>query len=223
MLEFVHALSKLVAGGDSSAQWEISEIASFCDYPCHQVFEYLTVALGDGIDAREPLSRNALLQALVILKEKTRPQFILKQKKMLERQKKAQKNYNIIMGKIRAAQRQGEWRKAYRSLSYFASNSAQDLSVDLRMTVYNDCLRLGVKAGTNLQDLGGWLRKVVELTLQDPSEESLRDALDFLDTYQDEFLGDASGAGSKLLCNIVTPLRDKVLNCNMQLHPLLAG
>ena len=223
MLEFVQALTNLVAGGDSSARWEVSEIARICDYPCHQVFEYLSVALGDDIDVREPISRSMLLQALVILKEKTRPQFILQQKKTLALQEKTRKNYQIIMAKVRAAQRNGEWRKAYRSLSYFAGDNAHDLPTDLRMTIYNDCLRLGVKARTNLQDLGGLLRKVVETALQEDSEEALHDALDFIDTYQDEFLNDASGAGSKLLRSIIAPLREKALSNNLQLHPRLAS
>ena len=223
MLEFVQALTSLVAGGDSSTQWEVSEIARICDYPCHQVFEYLSIALGDDIDVREPLSRNMLLQALVILKEKTRPQFILKHKKMLAQQEKARKSYQVIMAKVRASQQHGEWRKAYRSLSYFASDNARNLPDDLHLTIYNDCLRLGIKARTNLQDLGGWLRKAVEAAVQDASEESLRDALDFIDTYQSAFLDDTSGVGGKLLDNIVTPLREKALSCNLQLPPPLAS
>ena len=223
MLEFVQALTKLVARGDSNAQLEVSEIARTCDYPCHQVFEYLTIALGDDIDVREPLSRNLLLQALVILKEKTRPQFVLQQKKRLAQQEKSRKNYQIIMTKVRTAQKNGEWRKAYRSLSYFASDNADNLPDDLELTIYNDCLRLGIKARTNMQDLGGWLRKVVDTALQDASEEALHDAFDFIDTYQGEFLNDASGAGSKLLHNIVMPLREKALSCNLQLPPLLAS
>ena len=223
MLEFVQALTSLVAGGDSSTQWEVSEIARVCDYPCHQVFEYLSIALGDDIDVREPLTRNMLLQALVILKEKTRPQFVLKQKKLLAQQEKARKSYDIIMDKVRVAQKNGEWRKAYRSLSYFASDNIDNLPADLRLTIYNDCLRLGIKADTNLQELGGWLRKVVDAALQDASEEALHDACDFIDTYQGAFLEDSSGAGSKLLDNIVTPLREKAESCNLQLPPLLAS
>ena len=223
MLEFVQALTKLVAAGDSSTQWEVGEIARDCDYPCHRVFEYLSIALGDGIDVREPISRSTLLQALVILKEKTRPQFILQQKRMLEQREKALKNYQIIMGKVRNSQQRGEWRKAYRSLSYYVSDNAHNLPVDLLLTIYNDCLRLGIKSGTNLQDLGGWLRRVVDVVLQDSEAVSLQDAIDFLDTYQDEFLNDASGAGSKLLRNIIMPLRERVLSSNMPLHPLLAS
>jgi len=223
MLEFVQALSSLVAGGDSSTQWEVSEIARSCDYPCHQVFEYLSIALGDNIDVREPISRNMLLQALVILKEKTRPQFILKQKKMLAQQEKARKSYQVIMAKVRLSQRRGEWRKAYRSLSYFARANTDNLPADLCLTIYNDCLRLGIKARTNLQDLGGWLRKVVDTAVQNADEESLREALDFIDTYQGAFLDDASGVGGKLLDNIVTPLREKALSHNLSLSPLLAS
>lgn len=223
MLEFVQALTSLVAGGDSGTQWEVSEIAQICDYPCHQVFEYLSIALGDDIDVREPISRSMLLQALVILKEKTRPQFVIKQKKMLAQQEKARKSYQVIMAKVRTAQQSGEWRKAYRSLSYFANDNIDNLPADLRLTIYNDCLRLGIKARTNLQDLGGWLRRVVDTAVQDASEESLRDAVDFIDTYQSAFLDDTSGIGNKLLDSIVTPLREKALNCNLQLPPLLAS
>ncbi len=223
MLEFVQALTGLVAGGDGSTRWDVSEIARLCDHPCHQVFEYLTVALGDDIDVREPISRNMLLQVLVVLKEKTRPQFILKQKRILAKQEKAHKSYQVIMAKVRASQRDGEWRKAYRSLGYFASDSAQDLPADLRLTIYNDCLRLGIKARTNLQDLCGWLRLVVDIAVQDASEERLRDALDFVETYQGAFLDDTSGVGGKLLDNIVTPLRERASNYDLQLPPLLAS
>ncbi len=223
MLDFVQALTGLVAGGDSGAQWEVSEIARVCDCPCHQVFEYLSIALGDDLDVREPLTRNMLLQALVILKEKTRPQFMLQQKKLLARQEKACKGYQRIMKKVRTAQQNGEWRKAYRSLGYFARGNADNLPTDLRLTIYNDCLRLGIKARTNLQDLGSWLRAVVEATLRDASEETLHDAFDFIDTYQGEFLCDTSGTGGKLLRNIVTPLREKASSCDLALPPLLAS
>lgn len=221
MLEFVHALEKLILEDPRCSQWELGDIAKQCDYPCHQVFEYITDALGEDIDARVPLIRSKLLQALVILKEKTRPQFLLEQKRLLQQQKKIRRNYETIMMKVRDSQKTGDWRKAYRSLSYFAGSYAQELPADLRLVLFNDCLRLGVKARINLQELGSWLRRVVEETLKNPTDAALVDAIDFFDTYQDEFLNDKTGLGSKLLKNIARPLKEKAVTCDVPLNPLL--
>lgn len=223
MLEFVHALEKMVLDDPRRSHWELGEIAKQCDYPCHQVFECINVALGEDVDARAPLTRSKLLQVLVILKEKTRPQFMLEQKRLMQQQQKIRQNYEAIMTKIRGSQKTGDWRKAYRSLSYFAGSYAQELPYDLQLVLFNDCLRLGVKARINLQELGNWLRRVVEETLKNPTNDALVDAIDFFDTYQDEFLSDKTGLGSKLLKNIARPLKEKAITCNVPLNSLLTS
>ena len=221
MLDFVDTLERLVVEESECTQWELSKIARYCNLPCHKVFEHLTSALNEEINAREPLSRGCLLQTLVILKEKIRPQLLIKQKMQLRQQKEAIKLYHKTMDKVRDSQRKGDWHKAYRSLSYFANGHDQHLSHEIHMVLYNDCLHLGIKAGTNLQELGNWLSKVVEKTLLNPSNETLTDAFDFIETYKDSFFNDKSGHGSKLLRSIATPLQERASLNNMPLPSLL--
>lgn len=221
MLEFVHALERLIIEDAKRTQWELGEIAKLCSCPNHEVFEYLTVALGDDLDARENISRSSLLQSLVILKEKTRPQFIMRQKQLLRQQKQAQESYHLVMDKVRIFLQKRDWYKAYRSLSYFAGNHADDLPNDLQLNLYNDCLHIGSKARANLQELGSWLRKVVEQTIQNPNNDTINEALDFFDAHQEAFLNNK--LGSKLLRSIALPLKEKALTCNVPLGTFLAS
>lgn len=220
MLDFVEALEQLVTSDRDCKQWELGNVADFCNLPCHKVIEYLTSALNEEINAREPLSRSILLQVLVILKEKIKPQLIARQKTLLKKQEQTSKLYEHMMQRVRNLQSKGDWHKAYRSVSYFAGESAKYLTREMQSVLYNDCLYLGSKAKANIQELGGWLHRAVESALSDPTPDSVRDALDFVDTYKDIFINRKDKCGSKLLLNIFAPLKEQALINNVQLPSL---
>lgn len=217
MLDFVEALEELITSDRDCKEWELGKVASFCNQPCHKVIEYLTSALNEDINAREPLSRGCLLQVLVILKEKSKPQLLARQQLLARKQEQARKAYEGMMKRVRESQSKQDWHKAYRSVSYFAGESASYLTREIQSVLYNDCLYLGSKAKMNLQELGSWLYQAVDIALSEPTPESVMDAVDIVETYKDIFLTHNHKGGSKLLQNVLAPLKEQAMLNNVPL------
>jgi hypothetical protein len=80
------------------------------------------------------------------------------------------------------------------------------------VTVYGDCLRLGIKAQINLQELSVWLKKGIESALKNPSQEALEEAFDFISAYSDFFMRDTDGKGKRVLSSVLSSVQQTAVS-----------
>lgn len=204
MLDFITELDKLLERWPQTARWTISQVAEMTKSDIPLVIECFSSILGRDLDAYEPLGIEEAGRTLLILKEKMHGEFearILEQK---AQQQEACRKYALVAERVRTLEIARNWRAASRTLSYFAGSHFDHLPREQKLTLVNDLLRFGVKAGLNLQEMGQWLRKGVECCMNSPSLESFEDAIDFLDAYGDYF---KSRGGDRTLGQVIAMLR----------------
>ncbi len=205
-LKFVEEFERLVTQWPQDTKLALTQIAEQTQVTLPKVADYILDILDRAIDIHDPISFKEAEKALNHLKQRLRAE-IEADKRRIQREKDlAHTAYEKTMGKVLDLQAGKNWYSAYRTLSYFAGVHEKKLNSEVLTSICNDCLRLGVKAGVNFQELALWLQKGVAIITTRICPDSLEDALDFVDTYGEHFLKEESGKGKRFLTSILSQL-----------------
>ena len=207
MLDFVLELDRLVQKWPEGAAWNVSQIATYTETPVTKVIEFLSGILERDLESQDPLSFEEITKVHTVLRERMQYQLIAREKAIRARQIKAAALYDIVMEKVRVLQAGKNYRSAYKTLSYFVGQHEKDIDRDLRLTLFGECLRLGIKAAINLQELAVWFRKGIEVALSEPSVETLEEAFDFISAYSEYFLKGTEAKGTRLLASVLSSVQ----------------
>jgi hypothetical protein len=208
MIEFISELERILVKWPEGAVWKLSQLADYTRTPSPKVADFFFGAFGRTFDIEGTVSREEAQQALTTMKETFSGELQARQKFLEERQQNAVRDYDRTMDRVRALQQDKNWHNAYRTLTYYFGRYEKDIPCELLVDVCNDCLRLGIKAQVNLQELGVWMRKIVDLAHNTPSEQALENVLDFIDAYGTHFAKAPGEQGRKLLRGIMGGLKE---------------
>jgi hypothetical protein len=207
MLDFICELEKFLVKWPTTAAKNLAEIADGTDASVPQVVDYLSDTLDRELEVHEALSHAEATQALGLLKERMSGQLAAREKRQTERREKAIRAYDVTMDKVRVLQLAKNPRAAYKTLGYYVGRHEKDLPDDLLLNLCGECLRLGIKAEANLQELSQWLRKGVAASLAAATPETIEAAVDFIDAYGDFFLEDEQGRGRRLIGSVLESVK----------------
>jgi hypothetical protein len=218
MLEFTLAFEKVLTRWPDNTPWTIAQIADFTNSSISTSVDAISTTLNREFDVQETISPAEGRQALAALKDRLHRQLEARERRIQLDRETAMRAYDMTMERIRISQMAKDWRTSYKTLAYFVGRYDKNIRHDLLVSLCGDCIRLGVKAGFNTQEVGQWFRKVVEAAALNGSQEVLEDALDFVDAYSDIFSADTTGVGGKILNSALTVLEIPAIDCNLGLQ-----
>jgi len=221
MLSFLERFDRFVADWPDNTKWTISQIAEHTVTDVPTALEAISASVDKFYDIHEPLTRREAENALCALRGRLQHQIEAQRRQFQLKCSQVSRSYESLMDKIRCYQKEKNWRHAYRSLTYFIGKNADYLSDEQKIEIYNDCLRLGIKSNSSVQELSQWLRSGIYLLLRQPSESVLEDALDFLDAYADYFTDGNSPSGMKVIEALTNQLIEPAYQFGMT--PRLTG
>lgn len=210
MLDFIFKMEKVFSDWLPNTKWTFSQLAEKSEQSLDHVVDVLSDVLGIEFDMTGTITREDVEKALILLKERVRPQLEAHQNAILQRQEKAIRAYDVAMDKIRVLQQAKNWSSAYRTLSNYIGSCEVDLPDDMLLILYGEALRVGIKSNENLQELGRWLNKAISICCDPPSKDGLEEALDFIDAYGDYFYNDQNANGRKFISNMLKNLKEPV-------------
>ena len=209
MIDFVCKLKDMLPQWPNDTKFSLEEISNVTDTSIPHIIQCFSDGLKKNLDVNQLISHDEAKTALTQLCREYRRELELKNKKLAEQQAQAIKGYRSLMTRIRTPLKQHNWPMVFRSLCYFAGEHRDSLPYEYLATLCSDILRIGIKAGENIQILGSWLEMAIAIALHQNNKESVTDALDFIDAYSDHFLNESSGKGALLLGNILAALEEK--------------
>ena len=215
MLDFICELDRVIGKWPENASWTLAQIADYTHAGVPQVVDILSDTLDRELEVHETLTKAEAIKALDALKERMSVQLADRRKRTEQRREKAIRAYDVTMEKVRVLQAAKNARSAYKTLSYYVGRHEKDIPEDLLLNLCGECLRLGFKAEANLQELSMWLRKGVAACLIADTQESLEEALDFIDAYSDAFVEGPEGRGLRLIGNVMESLKISAESHNM--------
>jgi hypothetical protein len=218
MLEFALAFEKVLSRWPDNTPWTIAQIADFTNSSVSTSVDAISTTLNREFDVQETITPAEGRQVLALLKERLHRQLDARDRRAQADRDAAMRAYDLTMDRIRVSQMAKDWRMAYKTLAYFVGRYDKNISHDLLMTLCGDCIRLGSKAGFNMQEIGQWFRKAIEASILSSSHEHLEDALDFVDAYGEIFSADMNGVGGKILLNALNILEIPSIDCNLGLQ-----
>lgn len=206
VLDFIDKFETIIDTWPKDVKWPLTYLAQVTKTELPYVVEYIEEILNRPLDIHEPLPHKDGERALMLLKQRMRTE-IEGRRKRRERQKlQALHGYDKIMEKVRTLQAERNWYGAYRTLTYFMGTHGEQLNPETKVSICNDCLRIGIKANVNFQELALWLKKGIEETLQTGSMDAIEDALDFVDAYGEYFIHESTGKGIKFIAGVIQQL-----------------
>jgi hypothetical protein len=218
MLEFALAFEKVLTRWPDNTPWTIAQIADFTNSSISTSVDAISTTLNREFDVQETITPNEGRQVLAALKDRLSRQFEARERRIQEDRAAAMRAYDLTMERVRVTQMAKDWRSSYKTLAYFVGRYDKNISHDLLVTLCGDCIRLGQRAGFNMQEIGQWFRKAVEAAILSGSQETLEDALDFVDAYGEIFAADMQGVGGKILNNALNILEIPAIDCNLGLQ-----
>jgi hypothetical protein len=218
MLEFALAFEKVLTRWPDNTSWTIAQIADFTNSSVSTAVDAISTTLNREFDIQETITPNEGRQVLAALKDRLHRQIESREKRIQADRDAAMRAYDLTMERIRTTQMVKDWRGSYKTLSYFVGRYDKNISHDLLVSLCGDCIRLGHKAGFNMQEIGQWFRKAVEAAILSGSQEVLEDVLDFVDAYAEIFATDRNGVGGKILNNALNVLEIPAIDCNLGLQ-----
>jgi len=218
MLEFALAFEKVLTRWPDNTPWTIAQIADFTNSSISTAVDAISTTLNREFDVQETITPSEGRQVLAALKERLQRQLEARDRKIQADRDTAMRAYDLTMERIRITQMSKDWRGSYKTLSYFVGRYDKNISHDLLVSLCGDCIRLGHKAGFNMQEIGQWFRKAVEAAVLSGSKDVLEDVLDFVDAYGEIFSTDRNGVGGKILNNALNILEIPSIDCNLGLQ-----
>jgi len=208
MIDFIYKLNSILPTWPNGSQLTLSQISEATATEVPHVLHYLGEGLSKEIDVIDTFSIEEATTAVDLLSKKMRPQIEAREKKLAENRKKAAIAYDRMMEKVRVYLASGNAHSAYKTITYFAGQHEQILPEDILITAASDAVRIGIKANTNVQELGRWLQKSVAVAMKAQTRDGIEEALDLVDAYGEYFLSEDTGKGPLLLGNILAALEE---------------
>ncbi|MDD1422610.1 hypothetical protein MEO40_26600 [Dolichospermum sp. ST_sed1] len=208
VIDFIYKLNSVLPNWPSSAHWTLNQISHATSTSVPHVLQYISEGLSKELDVTGVVSHDEAMQAIDLLSKKLRPQIEVREKYLAEKRKKAVEAYERMMEKTRVLMSSGNKHAAYKTLIYFAGQYEAELPREILVSACSDAVRIGIKAGINILELGRWLQKGVSVLMTKQSKESIEDALDLIDAYGEYFLQEESGIGAILLGNALASLEE---------------
>lgn len=218
MLEFALAFEKVLSRWPDNTPWTIAQIADFTNSSVSTSVDAISTTLNREFDVQETITPNEGRQVLVALKDRLSRQLEARDRRIQADRDAAMRAYDLTMERVRISQMAKDWRMSYKTLAYFVGRYDKHINHDLLVSLCGDCIRLGQKAGFNMQEIGQWFRKAVEAAILSGNQEVLEDALDFVDAYGEIFAADMNGVGGKILNNALNVLEIPAIDCNLGLQ-----
>jgi hypothetical protein len=178
----------------------------------------ISTTLNREFDVQETITPNEARQVLAALKDRLSRQFEARERRIQDDRAAAMRAYDLTMERVRVTQMAKDWRSSYKTLAYFVGRYDKNISHDLLVTLCGDCIRLGQRAGFNMQEIGQWFRKAVEAAILSGNQDVLEDVLDFVDAYGEIFAADMNGVGGKIINNALNVLEIPSIDCNLGLQ-----
>lgn len=208
MIDFIYKVNELLPVWPVDEKWTPHKIAEETDTSLPHVLQYLNEGLGKEIELGTTISNNDIHEAVGLLKKRYRDLIEEREKRKAERQQKAIRAFDIVMGKVRVMQSYSKWNHAYKTLCYFAGQYESELPREYLTTVCSDIIRMGIKARVNIQEISRWLQKGVSIAMSHQNRDGIAEALDFIDAYGEYFLNEDTGKGALLLGNILAVVEE---------------
>lgn len=215
MLDFLLKLQELLKIWPDNVKWNIVQIAEQSETQIPHVHEHLTTTLNKTLDIHDPLTFNEVSKAHAVISERYKTQ--LEQRKLREQRdiENAIRAYDFAQEKIRIMLTAKNTRGAYKTLSYFYGINKNLLPPDIITSIADNCLRIGIRANINFQELSLWLKLGIDTLMREPSQANFEDALDFLDAYGGYFLGEPKGKGEKFITNLFLTLKPSAMEFDL--------
>ncbi len=218
MLEFALAFEKVLTRWPDNTPWTIAQIADFTNSSISTSVDAISTTLNREFDVQETITPNEARQVLAALKDRLSRQFEARERRIQDDRAAAMRAYDLTMERVRVTQMAKDWRSSYKTLAYFVGRYDKNISHELLVTLCGDCIRLGQRAGFNMQEIGQWFRKAVEAAILSGNQDVLEDVLDFVDAYGEIFAADMNGVGGKILNNALNVLEIPSIDCNLGLQ-----
>lgn len=215
MLDFMLELEKVLKTWPDNTKWNLIQLADMTKTPVPHVVEYVTECLGRPLDIHEPLSFAEMSKAHAIIQERLHTAIEKRRKEEELQVEKSHQLYDVMVERSRSMEMKKNFRGSYRTMSYFFGIHKSRLIPAQIVYICDNCLRIGIKEGINIQELSQWLRTGIRTLLKTTSSDVVEDALDFLDAYGDYFLKDPRGRGEQLITNIFLTLKPSAMEFNL--------
>lgn len=218
MIDFIFKFKELYLSWQSkkSQCYSLTQIAGYTQTSLPYVIKYISDSLKIELEYTKNINFTEAKTILEILTQKYKHDIEERLKLTEEKTKSTIASYQIVISKANKLQISNQWDIAFKTLSYFAGEYANDLPRDLFVNLCSNIVRSGIKAkNINLQEISRWLRKGVERNLSEHSKESLKDALDLVEAYSSYFQNESSGKGQAVLVEILALVESPA--CELQL------
>jgi hypothetical protein len=215
MLNFVLEFERVITKWPENTPWTIAQLADYTNSTVSTAVDAVSTSLNREFDIQETISLAEGRQVLQAIRERLSRQLEARQRKIQSDREAAMRAYDLTMDRIRVTQQAKDWRTAYKTLSYFVGRYEKNIDHHLLVSLCGDLIRLGQKAQCNIQELGAWMRKVIECAALSGSPEAVEDAIDFVDAYGEIFAADRNGIGGKILINAFNLLEIPAMDYNL--------
>ena len=215
ILDFIERFESMLSGWPRDQRAPMTEISKETLTPLPFVVEEVTSILSKAIEVHDPLTYRECDRALGLLRQKYRNEIERRKQRLEAVRLQAERSYQKTIERVSKLASTQNWYAAYRTLNYFAGMNDSKLTSETMLNICSECLRLGIKAEVNFQELASWLRKGIEITLSEPTLESIEDALDFIDAYGEYFMADKSGKGAQLISSLVFQLNPPAFSAGL--------
>lgn len=208
MLDFIYKLNENLPSWPVGTRWSLNQLSTATETSIPHVLQYLTEGLGADIDLTTTISRDEAAEAMLFLSKKMQPEIERREKDLAKKRQESVNAYNVIMRKVNSMQIAGNWRGAFRTLSYFAGVQESFLPPETLLNICSETMRSGIKCSASMQEISFWLQKGTAVALSFQTPEGIDEALDLIDAYRDYFLYDESGKGLSIIGNILSVLEE---------------
>jgi hypothetical protein len=206
VLDFIEKFETALNLWPSDAKWPLTHIAEITRVQLPHVVSYLSEVLEKANEVHDPITRKEADRALNNLRQKMRGEIDTRQRLQERQRNRAHSSYDKTMEIVRTQQSTKNWYGAYRTLSYFYGNYAEQLNTETTAVICNDAIRIGIKATVNFQELAQWLQKGIENILGSNSMHAVEDAADLIDAYAEYFLNEDRIKAGRLLDPVLRQL-----------------
>ena len=186
MVDFILALGEVINNWPENTKLTLGQISQQTKVSMPQVVEAMSYGLDRALDVHEPLSFKDTDRCHNNLRQRMHAELIARARFDEDLRRRTSDAFTLMYDKVRSMQAMKNWRGAFRTLSYFLGTHEKNLPREHMIPATEECVRLGIKAQLNLQEITVWFGKCIELIVQRPSSETLTEALDVIDTYGEE-------------------------------------
>ncbi|MCY4443972.1 MAG: hypothetical protein OXC44_04130 [Proteobacteria bacterium] len=209
MIDFVYKLKDILPQWPTDSTLSVEDISSATETSVPHVIQYFSDGLKKSLDVTDKISHDEAKTALVQLTRELRSELEARSRELAQKQAQTLEAYERMMLRMRRELQGRNWPKAFRTLSYFAGENRENLPDDYLISLCSDIVRIGIKAGENIQELGRWLEMAVAVGLHQNSKEGVEEALDLIDAYSEDFLQEDTGKGALLLGNLLSAIEER--------------